>query len=178
MQCVVSICCILYSCIYLFMYIVRNDEQDVWFNTSPPRHNGRQFANDTWKCIFISENVYDLIQISLTFVSKCPFDNMTALVHLMAWHRTQQVTSHWTKQCLPSSLTHICDTRGWWDKPFHRDSPTLIEIWAWLSNNIPQSCVDWITIHALTVMLILLISAFVPRINHIHAILMILMIME
>ena len=163
-----------YILYFVFMYISVYVHRQKWLT----RHNGRHFANGTWKCIFISENVSNLIQIPLTFGSKGPFGNMAALVHVMAWHRTEQATSHWLKQRWPSSLTHICDTRGWWGKTFHRDSSTVIEIWAWLSNNIPQYCVDLIIILALTVMLILLIAAFVPRINHIHAILMILMIMK
>ena len=49
-------------------------------NTSRPRQNGRQFADDTYKCIFLNENVWIPIKISLKFVPKGPINNIAALV--------------------------------------------------------------------------------------------------
>ena len=55
-------------------------------NTFGPRQNGRHFADDTLKCIFLNKNVRLLIKISLKFVPKGPINNIPALVQVMAWH--------------------------------------------------------------------------------------------
>ena len=57
-------------------------------NSSPPGQNGRHFADDICKCIFMNEKFCILIQISLKFVPKGLIDNKTALVQVMAWRRT------------------------------------------------------------------------------------------
>ena len=59
----------------------------VLLNTLRPRQNGRHFADDTFKCIFLNENVRILIKISLKYVPKGPIDNIPALVHIMAWRQ-------------------------------------------------------------------------------------------
>ena len=59
------------------------------------------------KYIFKNEKFYILMKISLKFVPKGPIDNMSALIQVMAWCRTG------SKPLLPSSLMHICGTRGW-----------------------------------------------------------------
>ena len=51
-------------------------------NSSPPRQNGRHFADDTFKCNFVNEIFGILIKISLKFVPKGPIDNDPALVKL------------------------------------------------------------------------------------------------
>ena len=50
------------------------------FNSSPPGQNGRHFADDSFKCIFVNEKFCILIKISLKFVPKGPIDNTPALV--------------------------------------------------------------------------------------------------
>ena len=57
-------------------------------NSSPPGENGRHFADDMYKHIFLNENVRIPIQISLTFVPKGPTDNKSALVLVMTWRPT------------------------------------------------------------------------------------------
>ena len=49
-------------------------------NTLRPRQNGRHFADDIFRCIFLNENFYILIKISMKFVPKGPIDNSPALV--------------------------------------------------------------------------------------------------
>ena len=51
-----------------------------FFNTLRPGQNGRHFADDILKCIFLNENVRISIEISLKFVPKGPIDNIPALV--------------------------------------------------------------------------------------------------
>ena len=54
-------------------------------NTLRPRQNGRHFADAIFKSIFLNENVWISIKISLKFVPKCPINNIPALVQIMAW---------------------------------------------------------------------------------------------
>ena len=60
----------------------------MYVSSSPPGQNGHHFTNDIFKCIFLNENVWIAIKISLKFVLKCPIDKMPALVQIMAWRRT------------------------------------------------------------------------------------------
>ena len=55
-------------------------------NTLRPRQNGRHFA-DIFKRIFLNENIWIPIKISLKFVPKGSFNNIPALVQIMAWCR-------------------------------------------------------------------------------------------
>ena len=56
-------------------------------NTLRPRQNGRRFADDTFKSIFLNENIWIPTKISLNYVPYGLIDNMAALVHIMAWRR-------------------------------------------------------------------------------------------
>ena len=49
--------------------------------------NGRHFADDIFKCIFLNGNIWIAISNSLTFVSKGPINNIPALTQIMAWCR-------------------------------------------------------------------------------------------
>ena len=53
-----------------------------------PEQNGCHFADDTFKYIFMKENLGILIKISLKFVPEVPFDNKSALDQVMAWCQT------------------------------------------------------------------------------------------
>ena len=57
-------------------------------NTLGPKQNGCDFADDTFKHIFLNENVIISIKISLKFVPKDPINNIPALVQIMAWRRS------------------------------------------------------------------------------------------
>ena len=58
-----------------------------WVNTLRPRQNGRHFTDDILKCIFLNENAWIPIKISLKFVPEGPINNISALVQIMAWRR-------------------------------------------------------------------------------------------
>ena len=45
------------------------------------------FAGDIFKCIFLNENVWILIKISLKFVHEGPIDYIPLLDQIMAWRR-------------------------------------------------------------------------------------------
>ena len=57
-------------------------------NTLKPRQNGRHFADDTFKPIFLNENIRIWNKISLKFIPKGPINNIPALVQIMPWRRT------------------------------------------------------------------------------------------
>ena len=83
-----------------------------WFNKLRPRQNGCHFADDTYKCIFLNENVGISIKISLKFVPKGPINNNPTLVWIMAWHQPgDKPLSETMMVILP---THICVTRPQW----------------------------------------------------------------
>ena len=56
----------------------------MYINTFRPRKNGHQFPNDILKWIFLNENVWILIKISLKFVLKGPINNIPALARWQA----------------------------------------------------------------------------------------------
>ena len=58
----------------------RNAQTGVCFNTSGPRQNGRHFADDIFRWIFMNEKFCILIKISLKFVLKGAINNNPALV--------------------------------------------------------------------------------------------------
>ena len=59
----------------------------VLLNTLKLRLNGRHFADDIFKCIFLNENVWIPSNISLKFDPQGPINNIPALVQIMAWRR-------------------------------------------------------------------------------------------
>ena len=60
----------------------------IHFNSSLPEQDGRHFADNSFRCIFLNENDRIPIWISLKFVPTSPIDNKPALVQVMAWRRT------------------------------------------------------------------------------------------
>ena len=78
-------------------------------STLRPRQNGRLFADDTFKRIFLNENIGISIKISLKFVPKGLINNIPALVLIMAWRRPGDKPL--SEPMMVRSLTHICITR-------------------------------------------------------------------
>ena len=79
-----------------------------------PRQNGRHFADDIFKCIFLNENVWIPIKIPMKFVPKGPINNIPALVQIMAWLRSSNKPL--SEPRTVSLTTHICVTRPQWVK--------------------------------------------------------------
>ena len=86
----------------------RNDP----INTLRPRQDGRRFADDTFKRIFLNENIRISIKISLKFVPKGPINNNPALVQIMVWRRSGDKPL--SEPMMVSLMTHICVTRPQW----------------------------------------------------------------
>ena len=82
------------------------------FNSLRPRQNKCHFADDTFKRIFLNENVRISIKISLKFVAKGPINDIPALVQIMAWRRSGGKPL--SEPMMVSLLTHICVTRPQW----------------------------------------------------------------
>ena len=101
-----------------------------WVNTLRPRQNGRHFADDIFKCIFLNKNVWISIKISLKFVPKGPINNIPALVEIMAWRRPGDKPL--SEPMMVNLLTHICVSRPQWVK-------TLL--WGWYTeSNVHWKC--------------------------------------
>ena len=81
-------------------------------NTLRPRQNGRHFANDTFKRIFLNENVRILIKIPLKFVHKGPINNIPTLVQIMVWRRPGDKPL--SEAMVVTLATHICVSRPQW----------------------------------------------------------------
>ena len=82
-----------------------------WFR---PRQKSRFFTDDTFKCIFLNENIRIEARNSLKFVPKGLINKIPALVLIMAWRRPGDKPL--SEPMLVRSLTHICVTRPQWDK--------------------------------------------------------------
>ena len=107
----------------------------IWVNSLRPRQNRRHFADDIFKCIFLNENVWISINISLKFVPKGLINNIPALVQIMAWRRPGDKPL--SEPMMVNLLTHICVTRPQWVKglaasmrtpQFKKSSSTLIGV--------------------------------------------------
>ena len=83
-------------------------------NTLRPKQNGRHFSDDMFKCIFLNENVWIPIEISLKFVPKGSINNNPALFQIMAWCRPGDKPL--SEPMMVSLPTHICVTRPQWVK--------------------------------------------------------------
>ena len=81
-------------------------------NTLRLRQNGRHCPDDIFKWIFLNENVWISIKISMKFVPKVPINNIPALVQIMAWHRSGDKPL--SESMMNSLLTHICVTQPQW----------------------------------------------------------------
>ena len=79
-----------------------------------PKQDGRHFPDDIFKSIFLNENVWISIKISLKFVPRGPLNNIPALVQIMAWRRPGDKPL--SKPMVVRLPTHICVTRPEWVK--------------------------------------------------------------
>ena len=76
-----------------------------WFpaftlNILRPRHNGRIFEYDIFKCIFWYEMWGFSIKIFTEIFFKCPSENIPPRVQMMAWHLTGEQAIIWTNDVL------------------------------------------------------------------------------
>ena len=86
----------------------------IFFDKLRPRPNGRYFREYIVKSIFLNDNVYIFIKISLKFVLKGPFNNIPALVQIMAWRRPGDRVQ--SEPMMGRLQTPICVTKPQWVK--------------------------------------------------------------
>ena len=79
-----------------------------------PRQNGRHFPDNIFKCIFLNENEWISIKISLKLVPKGQINNIPSLFQIMAWRRPGDKPL--SEAMMVSLLTHICVTWPQWIK--------------------------------------------------------------
>ena len=77
-----------------------------FLNTLRLRQDGRHFPDKIFKHIFLNENIWILIKISLKFVPNGPINNIPALVQIMAWR--QPGAKPLSEPMMVSLRTHIC----------------------------------------------------------------------
>ena len=83
-------------------------------NTLRPRQNGLHFPDDIFKWIFLNENVWISINISLKFIPRDPMHNIPTLVQVMAWCRPGDKPLF--EPMMVKLPTHICVIRPQWVK--------------------------------------------------------------
>ena len=94
-----------------YMYII-DSTNGLLGNTLRPSQNGRYFADDIFKCIFLNENACTSLMISLKFVPKVRINNIPVLVQIVALCRPGDKPL--SEPMMVSLLTHICVTRPQW----------------------------------------------------------------
>ena len=103
---------------------VRYEVLTVEFNSLRPRQNGRHFAGNIFKCIFLNENVWIPIKISLKFVPQGPINNIPELVQIMAWRWPGDKPL--SGPMMVRLSTHICVIRPQWVKVWHNMLPLFL----------------------------------------------------
>ena len=78
-------------------------------NSLRPRRNEQHFADDIFNCLFLNENVWIPIKISLKIVPMGPIDNIPSLVQIMAWRRRSASVSESLHTDVDIAIyTYIC----------------------------------------------------------------------
>ena len=77
-----------------------------------PRRDRRHFADDIFKCVFLNENEWISLRISLKSVPKVWINNIPSLVQIMAWRRPGDKPL--SEPMMVSLPTHLCVTRPQW----------------------------------------------------------------
>ena len=96
-------------------------------NTLRPRQTGCHFADDIFKSIFLNENVWIPIKISLKFAPKGPINNNPSLVQIIVWRRPGAKPLF--EPMMGSLLTHICVTRPQWVNSYQGLDILRIFLW-------------------------------------------------
>ena len=125
-----------------------------WVNTLGPRQHFSHFADDIIKWIFVNENVWILLQISLKFVLKVRINNILALVQKLAWPRPGDKPL--SEPMVVSLLTHMCVTRPQWINPYCTESilgnvKNIRGVTIWLGHDTIHITIHWLWYIGITV---------------------------
>ena len=103
------------------------------------RQDDCHFADNIFNLsVFLNENVFIWLKISLKFVPKVRINNIPALIQIMAWRRSGDKPL--PEPMIVSLLMHICATRPQWVNRW---------LWYWklVNKNVANiSCVFYITL--------------------------------
>ena len=99
-------------CVEIISQICIEYNSKWWIPLIEAETNGCHFADDIFNSIFVTQNVWTPIKISLKFVPKGLINDILALVQIMAWHRPGDKSL--SEPMMVSLLTHICVTRSQW----------------------------------------------------------------
>ena len=101
---------------FLFDDVIMNLSHIVWwmihaciFNSLMLRQNDRHFADDTFRRIFLNENLWTFLKNSLNIVPKVRINNIPALVQIIVWLRPGDKPL--SEPMMVSLPTHICIMR-------------------------------------------------------------------
>ena len=98
------------GCMYMNLLPTIND----YFNSLWPRHICRHFPDDIFKYIFLNENEWIAINVSVKCFPKSVISNILALIEIIVWRHPGDKPS--SQPVMVSLLTHICVTRPRWVK--------------------------------------------------------------
>ena len=103
-------------------------------DTLRPTKNGHHFTDDIFECIFLNENSWISIKISLKFVPKGPINNIPSLVQIMVWRRPGDKPL--SEQMMVNLLTHIYVAEVYTSLKFIlkdqiSNIPALVQIMVW-----------------------------------------------
>ena len=99
-------------------------------NTLRPRLNGRHFPDDIFKCIFLNENAWISIKISLKFVPKGSINNIPALVQIICVTRPQWVKDMKWLACSEASGKRIIRLRSKAFTYYDQSIAKILSSWA------------------------------------------------
>ena len=119
-----------------------------FINTLRPGQNGCHFPDDIFKWIFLNENVWISINISLKFVPRGPINNIPTLVQVMAGHLVS--AKPLSEPMMVRLPPHICVTRPQWvNSPgtgFKVSQTGILYIVIWTSLNLN---LKWLIVYIL-----------------------------
>ena len=112
-------------------------------NPLRPRQHGCHFPGDIFRCIFLNENAWIPIKISLKLVPKGPINNIPAMVQIMAWRRPGDKPL--SEPMVVSWLMHICVTWPQWVKSPRYTRGDSMFLYRFVRHHRPQTRVHAIT---------------------------------
>ena len=112
---------------------IKNRFWETTLNSLRPRQNDRHFADNTFRRIFLNENLWTLLKNSLKIVPKVGINNIPALTQIMAWRRRGHKPL--SEPMMVSLPRRICVTWPQWVKWIPQnpidDESTLVLVMSW-----------------------------------------------
>ena len=128
---------------FSYNYNKKQNNMCVWdilcvlVNTLRPRQDGRHFADDIFKCIFLNEIYCVFIWISLKYILRSPIVIMPALVQIMARCRTgnKPLSEPMMAQFIDTYLHHLASMNSQ-----NQDNLWLIACCLFIAKSLSKQC--------------------------------------